>query len=408
MEMTIGAEGSLDAKIAFVGESPSFSPTRDHKAFGDGINQYLIHARILRRDCYLTNIFKVAVSKTKTAKEGTKITRNGELLFESSKGFTSAGQIHVDILVAELKKGGFTTIITLGDAATSALVGTRSVSKWRGSRLWSESIEKKVVPCLHPSSAVQKYTFRNFITHDLKVGMEEAETKELVRPEFTYDLKPSFDQAMSLLQSVYDKQEPVGFDVEVINQELSCFTFTPSETYGFVVPLRYKGGPYFILDQEAEILLLTAKILEHPKIKIVGQNLAFDVSFMFNKYGIVTDSTYLDDTMIAHRIMFPAYPAGLDFITSMYTKEPYYKDEGKQYMKWGGNDEDFLLYNAKDGLVCQIAMPQFKVGLSRQGNLDAYEMQTKLIEPVTYMGQKGITGFTRRVLLLLRKMQKLI
>jgi len=51
---------------------------------------------------------------------------------------------------------------------------------------------------------------------------------------------------------------------------------------------------------------------------------------------------------------------------------------------------DFWLYNAKDSAVCIEAMPKIKADLERLGNLETYEVQTKMIEPLIYMSQRGM------------------
>ena len=94
--------------------------------------------------------------------------------------------------------------------------------------------------------------------------------------------------------------------------------------------------------------------------------------------------------MIGQAIMYPDYPKGLDFITSMYTKEPYYKDEGKKHFKIGGSEEDFWLYNAKDSAVCFEALDRIKSDLDKINNISAYEVQCKLVKPLIYMQERGI------------------
>jgi DNA polymerase I-like protein with 3'-5' exonuclease and polymerase domains len=94
--------------------------------------------------------------------------------------------------------------------------------------------------------------------------------------------------------------------------------------------------------------------------------------------------------MIAQAIANPDLPKGLDFITSIYTHTPYYKDEGKKWFKLGGSWQDFYLYNAKDSAVLDIAFPAQLKELQRQQNLEAYRRQARLIEPLIYMQARGM------------------
>jgi DNA polymerase-1 len=109
---------------------------------------------------------------------------------------------------------------------------------------------------------------------------------------------------------------------------------------------------------------------------------------MFRKYGI--RSTNLEDTMVSMSILFPDFPRGLDFVTSLYTREPYYKDEGKKWKGFGGDETAFRVYNAKDSAVCIESFIRMKPELEKQKNTGAYEVQRSLIEPLMYMQARGM------------------
>jgi len=94
--------------------------------------------------------------------------------------------------------------------------------------------------------------------------------------------------------------------------------------------------------------------------------------------------------MVAQKTLFSDYPMGLDFITTMYTDIPYYKNEGKKWFKVGGAWRTLWNYNALDSIVCADAHPQQMEDLKRQGNLETYERQRKIVEPLVYMMERGI------------------
>jgi DNA polymerase I-like protein with 3'-5' exonuclease and polymerase domains/uracil-DNA glycosylase len=384
---SVPPEGSLDSKIAFVGEAPAYNEVIQGRPFvgqsGQQFNDFLLHARILRKDVYITNLFKVQVSKRKKPRE--QFFSGDDMLFDSLKGFTEAGMEHVRELHEELKAGRFNVVVPMGNPALYSLLERTGITKWRGSVLWADTIDKKCIPAIHPAATLRQYLFKQFIVADFKKARVQGEFPDLRLKDRKYLLEPSFLDVESFLTSIKEK---VAFDIEVLRGEVSCISFCSSPTFAIVIPFRLKGQPYFTLDQEAEVWSMIAKVLENEAVKKVGQNLTFDASFLYEKYGIVTKN--IDDTMIAHRLTFPDYPAGLDFMTSMYTDIPYYKDEGKQYMKWGGTELNFLLYNAKDSIVCIETMPQLKEDMERLDNMEAYEVHTKLIEQIIYMGGRGL------------------
>ena len=324
-------EGSLESKIAFVGEAPSYNEVIQGRPFvgraGQQFNDFLLHSRIPRSELYITNLFKVQVSKRNKPRE--QYFSGDAMLFDSKKGFTEEGLAYAEELQDELRKGKFNIVVPMGNPALYAILERSGITKWRGSILWSDLVNKKCLPTIHPAASMRQYIYKHFIIADFRKAREQAEFGEIKSREREYLLEPSFAEVEGFFKKL-KKGDEVAFDIEVIRGEVSCISFATSPEYALVVPFHLKGQPYFTLDQEAEVWLWIARTLSDEKIKKIGQNLAFDTSFLFEKYGIVTKN--LEDTMIAHRLTFPDYPAGLDFMTSMYTDIPYYKDEGKQYI----------------------------------------------------------------------------
>jgi DNA polymerase I-like protein with 3'-5' exonuclease and polymerase domains len=75
----------------------------------------------------------------------------------------------------------------------------------------------------------------------------------------------------------------------------------------------------------------------------------------------------------------------------MHTDIPYYKQDGKQWMKMGvGTWENWWIYNGMDSIVPVEALPKQLAILKSQGNEATYERQSKLIKPLIYMSERGI------------------
>jgi len=114
------------------------------------------------------------------------------------------------------------------------------------------------------------------------------------------------------------------------------------------------------------------------------------MQFLFHKYGIRPRGT-IHCTQIAQKISYPDFNAGLDFVTCMYTDIPYYKQDGKEWMNRGvGTWEQWWNYNGMDAIVPVEAIPKQLQVLKKQENLETYERQRKLIEPLIYMSERGI------------------
>jgi DNA polymerase-1 len=154
------------------------------------------------------------------------------------------------------------------------------------------------------------------------------------------------------------------------------------------IPFICNQGDCYSIEQETELWELIARILENDRLPKIGQNISFDAHFLLRRYGIRTRN--LNDTMVAQQILMGDYPKGLDFITSIWTDHPYYKDEGKRWFKVGGAWEQLWQYNATDSIICAEAFPKQTEALIQQRNVATYERQRQVIEPLIYMQERGI------------------
>jgi len=353
--------------------------------------ELLTKAKIPRADCYVTKVIKTGDMPpshffSRTPKKG--VTETSEF------------QMYLKLLQDELKhtKG---IILAVGNLALYALTGRWGIYKWRGSILYSTLLaDRIVIPIIHPETLVRhwdadkhKYVmgmFKNklLIQNDLNRAYELHSGTLMMR---SYDIRtaPTYTDCMSFLAQCYSaglKGEVVDYDIEIKNMQVSCISFA-LDNIAISIPFIDNRGDYFPLPQEAELWLKIAQILEHPSIRVRGQNITFDAHFNLRRYGI--NACNFDDTMIAQRILMPEYPIGLDFITSIWTTHPYYKDDGKAYFE-GGNWPRLWRYNATDSLICSEAHPKQMIDMAKQGNELTYERQRRLIEPLVFMMEKGI------------------
>lgn len=384
-KVLVGGEGPLECKIAFIGEAPGAQEARLGRPFvgpaGQLFNEVLRSAGISRSACYITNVIK-----EKPTKNDIKAFIN---LSKKSNPSTPSYERYVELLRRELIECTANVLVPLGNIPLYALTGMKKILKRRGSILESTLLPgRKVIPTIHPSAALRQYVYRHLIIYDLSKISKESEIPELNLPERELVVQPSLSESLKFLE-ICSVQDMIGFDIEVANEEVSCISFSYKEDLSMSIPFTEGGSEYFTLEQEALIWRKIASILENKKIVKVGQNVIFDSTFLFRKLGI--RSAPLQDTMVGQAILFPDLPKGLDFITSIYTREPYYKDEGKRRFKGlGGNDKDFWKYNAKDSVVLMEAFPKIYRDLKKQGNIDTYHHQVQIIEPLMYMSERGI------------------
>jgi DNA polymerase I-like protein with 3'-5' exonuclease and polymerase domains/uracil-DNA glycosylase len=398
--------GTLDLPYMGVGEQPGKQEVRACRVFygpaGREADACLSEAGIGRNNCYMTNVVKdldVHYSADIQLYKGTRLLPKPVV--------SERGQAYINLLGEEVRQSSATTVFGFGALALYALTGHTGIMKWRGSILPSIHDPKKQVVCTyHPSTVIppkRQYTNRRIIIFDLK-KVRDLQHGVFPRTERVISVKPSFADTMQFLAYCEEKGlagERIGYDIEVYmdrpNKHISCISFSV-DTQGMSIPFADHEGDYFTFHQEREVWLKIASILENPAIRKVGQNLTFDSHFLLKVLGIKVKN--YDDTMVAQNLLMPDYPKGLDFITSIYTDHPYYKGDGKAFIKGAGGAYDtFWRYNALDSIICTEAIQKQAEQMEAMGNVETYERTIKVIEPLTYMMERGvrvdIEGLTR-------------
>uniref|UniRef100_A0A6H1ZVQ7 Putative DNA polymerase n=1 Tax=viral metagenome TaxID=1070528 RepID=A0A6H1ZVQ7_9ZZZZ len=382
--------GSPSSKYILVGEQPGREEIYARKPFigpaGRELNLCLQSAGISRLECYVTNVIKDLDKPLKYYIDLSNY-RNPTI--------SSEGQEYINLLEKELSKCSANVIVAIGNHALFALCKVVGITKWRGSILESSLIpSRKIIPIIHPATIIppkNQFLNKHLIVFDLKRAKKEAEFPEIKLISRELIVAPTFHESVGFLQECYQaglKGVTIDYDIELFNEEVSCISFAISPIKAMSIPFIDSRGDYFSLDQEAEVWKLIGGILEDENIRKRGQNITFDAHFLLRRLGIRARN--LDDTMVAQKILFPDYPVGLHFITTMYTDLPYYKDDGKNWYKVGGEWEALWRYNALDSISCAEAFPKQAKDLARQGNIETYERQRKLILPLVYMMERGI------------------
>lgn len=382
-------EGSREARIVLIGEAPGKNEVELGRPFvgnaGRKLDTLLHSEGISRTEVYMTNVLK----------ERPRINDNDiSEWFQIKRGgvwTSTAFNEYVEALRIELQQlPNACVFVPLGNVPLYALTGLVGITKRRGSILegnfWSGM---KVIPTIHPRASIDEPLYDYYIRMDLRRAVRESKFKEIRLPVRYIVVRPTMTHTMGYMNKILaEKPALIGNDIEVMNEEMSCFSFSKSPDDGISIPLADMGGrDYFDPSQEVDVIKKYGEILADPNITKVGQNYIFDLTFLYRRYKIVAKN--YEDTMIAMGILFPDFPKGLDFITSIYTDEPYYKDDGKKWMRYGGSIDQFWLYNAKDSIMCREAWPKLKRELERQGNWETYCHQRDLIEPLIYMNARG-------------------
>lgn len=313
-------------------------------------------------------------------------------------------------LTAEINATKANVVLALGSEALKAASGfdKTSIETWRGSPFISPCFAgKKVIATFHPTACLygNSYNLRYVIEHDLRKAKHEAKQPELILPQRTFHINPPFDDAVGLLEQLGD---PLVIDIETFADKISCLGFASSASEALCIPFL---GPTAY--SQSQLVFLWRKVDQVLRSRrIIGQNIQFDTTRL-ERLGFQLTNLH-HDTMLAHHLLWTELgmqvkrrqgDRGIDslsgkhslaFISSIYTREPYYKHESELAWTLPGlsNEERFQrywTYNCKDVCVTYESYEHMQQELVKTNQLAYYNKHVMgLIRPVMRMQERGM------------------
>jgi uracil-DNA glycosylase family 4 len=268
-----------------------------------------------------------------------------------------------DYFIEELRTYRPKIIIATGNTALGVLceftlgkAGQARIGTYRGSLLKSNLLEHDhyVIPCYHPAFILREWSERPVGVFCIERAREEylhfQRTGALQPlPERLLRVQPDYPTVFEYLKSCLEPvPQRVSIDIEMLGQYPYTIAIARSPTDACAFSLV--DYP----DRElAKIWILLREVLRAcPQI---GQNyIGFDCTWL-EYLGLDPDLSKVEDTMILHHILWPELPHRLQFLALQYTREPYWKDEGKKWKSKHGL-APLLRYNALDAAVTYEVM----------------------------------------------------
>lgn len=299
-------------------------------------------------------------------------------------------------------------ILTLGAISFQALTNQEGIMSYRGSLLKSIT-GHKLIPTIHPSAYLKyradsavDYSYKFIVSLDFKKAYEESRTKEFNPPSrYLQIAKNSLDVYSFLREGEKYKKDGiilVSLDIESISCFPVCIALAFSPWHAISIPLLDMTGwnagfniPYHEL---IEIWTLLSKFLNRPDVKYIGQNLKYDLEKLDAPLKLINSlerNKVHADTMLMMGVAYPVFPKALEFSTSVFTREAYYKNEGKEFNPKKDKYERLFLYNAKDAAVTfEVYLALYKE-LEEFGLLDFYfRFQNRLHDLYTILEFNGV------------------
>lgn len=275
-------------------------------------------------------------------------------------------------------------LIPLDPLALEATTGHKSIDDWQLSIIASFA-GVKTIPIYHPERVYADYTLMPFFTLGWQRVKEELGFGPKIRASArVFHTQPTFEQAHSFLINKCLLANDLSIDIETCAGLISCVGFAPTPNEAMSIPTLPES---YSVEDFHKLWSFIADVLAGPAKKVF-QNFIYDCSY-FSKYGMIVKNLW-HDTMLAQKFIHPELPMGLDTIARMYTREPYWKGEGKDW-KNPQNLHNFWLYNCKDAAVTLEAAYAQRKDLHSRGLESSFSSRVMaLSRPAAEMCWRGL------------------
>lgn len=348
----VSGTGPIEPELMIVGEAPGKHENEQGIPFvgasGEVLNDCLNRAGIRRNECYITNVCKYQPPMNDLRKLhliDVSLEQQAEWMWEH-----------------EIRKLKPKCILAVGDTALEYTCGVTGILNYRGSILTAKDGITKVVPTIHPAALFNRYeegkqvggleyTYIKLIEHDIARAVEESKTRALILPERDIDIcHNSLD--LHRFFSKYEQLNKAVVDIESINCVPVCIGFAFNRYHAISIPILRRIGSHHLTDMGDNEMDEVWRVIDKQlrRLKLIGQNFKYD-EFKLNLIGFETPYVY-SDTLIKTRVIFPELPEKkLNVQSSIWTREPYYKEEGKEFRLGKQNISQLLKYNGRDCAV---------------------------------------------------------
>jgi uracil-DNA glycosylase family 4 len=329
----IRGEGPLHAKLMVVGEAPGFFEEQEGRPFvgpsGRLLNKFLRDAGIDRSEVYVTNVVKVRPPNNK---------------FERLREYRISPTDFLPELKSEIQAVGPNCILALGKNALKFLTGRSgkgdSITENRGSILTLQSSfhhQCKVIATFHPANLLhmeggefEDVRTKLWMASDFQKAVEESKFPELNLPNRVLTVARNSHDVWRYVQRFQDKPR-ASVDVEVKKSIPVVLGLAYDPFDAIAVPLldfqsQYNDGGEHLCSSPRDVADSVHTIFTSIKDKdIVGQNFKFDHDKLEPR-GAVLHGRIID-VMLLHATLYPEFPKSLEFMASIHTREPYWKNE---------------------------------------------------------------------------------
>lgn len=355
----VAGTGSLSPKLMIVGEAPGKRENESGLPFqgpaGQILDELLFKAGIRRSECYITNVVKYQPPYN----DFTKLHLIGVDLEQSVK----------ELWENEINRLKPNCILVVGNHALNAVCGVDGILNYRGSILTAVDSRTKCVAMVHPAALFNRvegsnsdgeggeskgglsWTYLKLMEADVRRAAEESVYPDINLPARELSIAYNSLELFRYFRE-YEKLTDCASDIESINCIPATISFAFNRHHAISVPLLTHIGKHKLTDMSEDEMDEVWRILDEQlrRLNLIGHN------FMYDEYklGLIgfRKLRVKSDTLIKTRVIFPELPVKrLHVLSSLWTRQPYYKEEGKEFKLGKVRIEQLLRYNAMDSAV---------------------------------------------------------
>lgn len=299
-------------RIAIVGDAPNDTDELSGRPFtgvsGRLLDNILAQYGILRDACLLANI-------SQHRAPGNYFDRLG---WDHEHVISGRQQLTYDLQTFQPK-----LVLGLGNAALHFLKNEPlAIDAWRGS-IFTSTLGFKALCTFHPSSLLRVYPDLFPFRLDIKKARREGTHSDIRLPSRQLEVDLTPEQTIDKLEELSTTKPLIAIDIEGYVDNMTCISIATSESYAFIVPFT---NSFWTLELEIRMWRALAKVLSDPSIPKILQNAMYDLFVLQHGYKIPVRGLAAD-IMLQHWELVCEAPKSLAFQASIYTNEPYWKNE---------------------------------------------------------------------------------
>lgn len=248
-----------------------------------------------------------------------------------------------------------------------------SLDKQAGSLLISPLLQYPhyCVPLWEVNRIYMDWSYRDiYINLDLGHAKDELEFWQQNKrlnplPQYNFLVEPLFNELQDFLLNEALRAKKISNDIETIGHTLrkKQGRFFGHPGYFYVIGMATSNNracSFSLWDYSTDQLITIWRLVDSiiNSIPIIGQNFfRFDLNW-YEALGFTVNINNINDTYVRQHILWPELERSLQFMVKQYTRQPYFKDEGKtwtpkqkkQYMKYNCLDccNTFAVWEAQE------------------------------------------------------------